>query len=140
MQSVNEKILNIEVIHMTKKNFITLILSTIGGILFAVGMCMCLLPEWNAFNQGVVVAVIGALILLIMVMVRRKMSGKHIFVKLSGKTIGIILLSIAGALVLGAGMCMTMVWEGLMLPGIIVGIVGIVLLICLIPLCKGIKD
>lgn len=125
---------------MTKKNFITLILSTVGGILFAVGMCMCLLPEWNAFTQGVVVAAVGAVVLLAMVMVRRKMSGKPILVKLSGKTIGTILLSVVGALVLGVGMCMTMVWEGLMMQGIIVGIAGIVLLLCLIPLCKGIKD
>ena len=27
---------------MKKKNFVTLILSTIGGILFALGMCMAL--------------------------------------------------------------------------------------------------
>lgn len=125
---------------MTKKNFITLILSTVGGILFAVGMCMCLLPEWNAFSQGVVVAAIGAAVLIIMALVRRKMSGKPIVVKLSGKTVGTILLSVVGALVLGVGMCMTMVWEGLMIPGIIVGIAGIILLLCLIPLCKGIKD
>ena len=125
---------------MTKKNFITLILSTVGGILFAVGMCMCLLPEWNAFSQGVVVAAIGAVVLLIMVIVRRKMDHKPIFVKLSGKTIGTILLSVVGTLVLGVGMCMTMVWEGLLIPGIIVGVAGIVLLLSLIPLCKGIKD
>lgn len=124
---------------MTKKSFITLILSTIGGILFALGMCMCLLPEWNVFSQGVAVAVIGMVVLLAMVIVRRKMAGKPIFVKLSGKTIGIIILSVVGALVLGVGMCMTMVWEGLMIPGIIVGVIGIVLLLCLIPLCKGLK-
>lgn len=125
---------------MTKKNFITLILSVIGGILFAVGMCMCLLPEWNAFTPGVVVAAVGLAVLLAMVIVRRKMSGKPVFVKLSGKAIGTIVLSIAGVLVFGVGMCMTMVWEGLMIPGIIVGVVGIVLLLCLIPLCRGLKD
>lgn len=125
---------------MLKKNFITLILSTIGGILFAVGMCMALLPEWNAFAPGVVMGVIGAAVLLIMVMVRRKMDGKPILIKLSGKTIGTIILSIVGVLVFGVGMCMTMVWEGLMIQGIIVGVVGIVILLCLIPLCKGIKD
>lgn len=125
---------------MTKKSFITLILSTIGGILFAVGMCMCLLPEWNAFSQGVVVAVIGAVVLLAMVMVRRRMAGKPVLVRLSGKTIGTILLSVVGALVFGVGMCMTMVWEGLMIPGIIVGVAGIILLLCLIPLCRGLKD
>lgn len=124
---------------MTKKNFITLILSTIGGILFAIGMCMCLLPEWNAFTQGVVVAVIGAVVLVAMVVIRRKMEGKPVVIKLSGKTIGGILLGIAGTLMLGVGMCMVMVWEGLMIWGIIVGVVGIILLLCLIPLCKGLK-
>lgn len=125
---------------MTKKNFITLILSTIGGILFALGMCMCLIPAWNAFTPGVVAAVIGATVLLAMLLIRRKMSGKPVVVKLSGRTVGTVVLSVVGALVLGVGMCMTMVWEGLMIPGVIVGVVGIVLLMFLIPICKGIKD
>lgn len=125
---------------MSRKNFVTLILSVVGGILFAVGMCMAMLPEWNAFIPGIVTGAIGAAVLLIMLIVRRKMSGKPAFVRLSGKAIGMIALSIVGTLVLGVGMCMTMVWEGLMIPGIIVGIAGIVFLIFLIPLCKGIKD
>ena len=125
---------------MEKKTFVTLVMTVVGGLLFSLGMCMCLLPEWNALHQGIVTGAIGAVVLLIMVMVRRKMSGKPIFVKLSGKAIGMTLLGIVGALVLGVGMCMTMVWEGLMIPGIGVGIVGIVLLLGLIPLCKGIKD
>lgn len=124
---------------MKKENFVTLILGVIGGILFAIGMCMCLLPEWNAFTQGVVVAAVGAVVLLAIVAVRRKMEGKPVIVKLSGKTIGGILLGIAGALMLGVGMCMVMVWEGLMIWGIIVGVVGIILLLCLIPFCKGLK-
>lgn len=99
---------------------------------------MCLLPEWNAFAQGVVIAAVGAVILLIMVIVRRKMEGKPVIVKLSGKTIGSILLGIVGALALGVGMCMVMVWE-MLIQGILVGVVGIVLLLCLIPLIKGLK-
>lgn len=121
---------------MTKKSFITMILSTIGGVLFALGMCMCLIAEWSAFKQGVVVAVIGALVLLAMVITRTKMRTKP-FTKPSKKTIAIVLLSVIGALVLGVGMCMTMVWQGLMIPGIIVGIIGILLLLCLVPVCKG---
>lgn len=124
---------------MSKKNFVTLILAVIGALIFAIGMCMAMLPEWNAFIPGVVMGAVGIVILLVMVMVRRKMSGKPVFVKMSGKTIGIIALSIAGVLVLGIGMCMTIVWENLMIPGIIVGVIGIALLICLIPLCIGIK-
>ncbi|HJB15419.1 MAG TPA: hypothetical protein IAA05_05175 [Candidatus Blautia excrementipullorum] len=122
---------------MKKSNFVAMILGTIGGILFALGMCMALIPEWNVFNQGVVMGVIGAVVLLIMVLVWRKMENKSP-IRLSAKTIGTVLLGIAGALVLGVGMCLTMVWSN-MIIGIVVGIVGIVLLLCLILLTKGLK-
>ena len=127
-----------EVIQMTKKNFVTLILSTVGGILFALGMCMAMLPEWNAFMQGVVVGSVGLVVLIAMILVRRKMGGKSITVKLTAKTVGTILLSIAGAAALGLGMCLVMVWNNMVL-GIMLGIVGIVLLLCLIPMVKGLK-
>lgn len=123
---------------MSKKNFISLILGTVGGLLFALGMCMALLPEWNSFYQGIVVGCIGAFVLLVMLMVRRKMEGKPVFVKLSAKTIGIVLLSVIGALVLGVGLCMVMVWN-MLTWGVVVGIVGMILLLFLIPLVKGIK-
>lgn len=35
-------------------------------------------------------------------------------------------------------MCMTMVWN-ILVPGVIVGLGGIVLLLCLIPVIKGLK-
>lgn len=122
---------------MTKKNFITLILGTVGGILFALGMCMALIPEWNAFKPGIVMGVVGVVVLLAMVIIWRRMEGKAP-VKLSGKTIVAWLIGIVGALALGVGMCLTMVWSH-MVVGIIVGLVGIVLLLCLIPFIKGLK-
>ena len=122
---------------MKKKDFVTLILSTVGGILFAIGMCMALLPEWGAMTQGIVIGAVGAVILLVMVLVRRKMDGKPAIV-FNGRAIGTTLLGILGAVVLGVGMCMVMVWE-MLIPGIIVGIVGILLLLCLIPVIKGLK-
>ena len=122
---------------MKKKNFVTLIMSTIGGILFAIGMCMCMLPDSNAFKQGVIIGVIGAVVLLAMLVVRRKMEGKPA-IHLSGKAIGTVLLGVVGAVVLGIGMCMVMVWS-MMVQGILVGLVGIILLICLIPVVKGLK-
>lgn len=123
---------------MKKKDFVSLVLGTVGGLFFALGMCMCLLPEWNSFKEGVVMGVVGAVILLVMLLVRRKMEGKPIIVKLDKKSVGTIVLSVAGALTLGVGMCMVMVWEKMIL-GIVVGIIGIVLLLALIPVCKGIK-
>lgn len=122
---------------MKKSSFVAMILSTIGGILFALGMCMALIPEWNAFRTGVVMGVIGVVVLLIMVLVWRKMENKSP-IRLSGKTIGTVLLGIVGALTLGVGMCLTMVWSNMVL-GIVIGIAGIVLLLCLIPLTKGFK-
>lgn len=122
---------------MKKKDFVTLIMSTVGGILFALGMCMALIPEWGALTPGIVVGAVGVVVLLAMVLVRRKMSGKPAIV-INGKAIGTTLLGAAGAIILGVGMCMTMIWN-MMVPGIVVGIVGIVALLCLIPVIKGLK-
>lgn len=122
---------------MKKSTFVAMILGTIGGILFALGMCMALITEWNAFKPGVAMGVIGAIVLLIMVLVWRKMEHKAP-IQVSGKTIGASLIGIVGALLLGVGMCLTMVWSH-MVVGIIVGLVGIVVLLCLIPFIKGLK-
>lgn len=122
---------------MKKSTFVAMILGTIGGILFALGMCMGLIEEWNARNEGIIMGVIGLVVLLVMVAVWRKMENKQP-IKLSGKTIGATLIGIVGALLLGVGMCLTMVWSN-MIVGIIVGIVGIVVLLCLIPFIKGLK-
>lgn len=122
---------------MKKSSFVAMILSTIGGILLALGMCMTLLPEWNAFIPGVVMGCIGLLVLLVMVFVWRKMENKDP-IKLSGKTICSTLIGIFGALLLGVGMCLTMVWSQMVI-GIVIGIVGIVVLLCLIPFIKGLK-
>ena len=122
---------------MKKSNFVAMILSTIGVVLLALGMCMTLLPEWNAFNSGVVMGCSGLLVLLVMLFVWRKMENKQP-IKLSGKTIGGALIGIVGTLLFGVGMCLTMVWSQMVI-GIIVGLVGIVLLLCLIPFIKGLK-
>lgn len=119
-----------------KSNFVALILGTIGVVFFALGMCMDLLPEWGLFSQGVVCGVIGLVILLITVIVWRKMEGKAP-IKLNAKTIGAAVVGVLGALLLGAGMCLTMVL-GKMVLGIAIGLVGIVVLLMLIPLTKGI--
>lgn len=81
--------------------------------------------------------VIGVAILLITVGVWRKMENKTP-IRLTGKTILTVIIGIVGALLLGVGMCLIMVWSNLAF-GIVVGIVGIILLLSLIPLIKGLK-
>ena len=50
---------------MKKQNFVSLLLGVIGGVLFGLGMCMCLLEEWNAFRPGLILGCAGLLMLLI---------------------------------------------------------------------------
>lgn len=122
---------------MKKSNFVALILGTISGVFFALGMCMALLPEWGMRSQGTVCGVIGIVLALITWLIWRKMEGKAP-IKVSGKTLGTVLLGVVGALLLGVGMCLSMVF-GKMVLGIAVGIIGIVVLLMLIPLTRGLK-
>lgn len=122
---------------MKKSNFVSMILGTVGGIFFALGMCMCLLPQWDAAAPGVAFGAVGAVILIAMLIIRRRMEGKEP-IKLNAKTVGGIVIGIIGALLLGLGMCMTMIWNHLIF-GIIVGLIGIIALLCLIPYVKGLK-
>lgn len=121
---------------MKKSTFVNLIVGVVAGLLFALGICMCLLPEWNAFKQGVVVTAVGGIALMILAIASYVRSGKKF--QINWKLTGKILFGTLAALVLGLGMCMIMVWN-LMLPGIAVGVVGIILLLCLIPMCIGLK-
>ena len=98
---------------------------------------MAMLPEWNAFEPGIVFGCLGLLLGLITVFVWRKLEHKAP-IKISGKAVATVLLGVVGAVVLGVGMCFVMVWSNF-IPGILIGIVGIILALCLIPLCKGIK-
>lgn len=114
-----------------------MILGTVGGVLFALGMCMALLPEWNLFKEGIIFGVAGLLIGIITVFVWRKMENKGPL-KFNGKTVLTVLFAIIGALLLGVGMCFCMLWENFVV-GVLIGLVGIVALLSLIPIVRGIK-
>ncbi len=119
---------------MKKSTFVNLLLGTVGGLLFAIGICMCLLPEWNAFQSGVTVTAVGGLVLLVLGIVSWMRSGKKW--KLNWKLMGKIAYGTTATLVLGVGMCLILVWQQ-MLIGILVGVAGIVMLLFLLPMCVG---
>lgn len=123
---------------MKKSHFVAMLLGTVSGVLFALGMCMALIPEWGAFIPGIVFGCTGLLLALITLLVWRRMEHKAP-VHISGKAVLTILVGIVGVLALGVGMCFCMVWENLAV-GIVVGLAGILSLLCLIPLTKGIKE
>ena len=123
---------------MKKNHFINLIIGVVAGLFFSLGMCMCLLPEWNLFVLGVVLTSIGGVALITLGIIAYVKSSKN-KAPINWKLVGKIAYGVVSALILGLGMCMIMVW-GLILWGIIVGIVGIVMLLFLIPMFLGLKN
>ena len=113
---------------MKKSSFVAMLMGTMSGVLFALGMCMALIPEWEAFQPGVLFGLAGLLLGLITWIIWRKMEHKQLR----------IIVGVIGVLALGAGMCFCMVW-GKMMIGVAIGLIGIVVLLSLIPLIKGIK-
>ena len=122
---------------MKKSNFVALVLGTVSGVLFALGMCMALLPEWNAFTEGVIFGGVGMVLGIITLLVWCKMENKKM-PKMSGKNLFRTGYAVIAALVLGVGMCMCLVWQQI-IWGTLVGLLGILMLIALIPMIKGIK-
>lgn len=122
---------------MKKSSFVALLLGTVSGVLFALGMCMALLPEWNAFTEGVVFGGVGLVLGVITLLVWCKMEHKEM-PKMNGKLVFRIIYSVVALLVLGTGMCLCLVWQQF-IWGTLVGLLGIVMLIALIPMIKGIQ-
>ncbi|HJB67882.1 MAG TPA: hypothetical protein H9770_03465 [Candidatus Fournierella excrementigallinarum] len=123
---------------MKKSSFVAMVLGTVSVVLFALGMCMATIPEWNAFKQGIVFGVVGLFLGLVTLIAWRKMEHKQP-PHMNGRTVLAAIAGVAGALTLGVGMCFSMVW-GKLAMGVVIGLVGIAVLLCLIPLTKGIKD
>ena len=128
---------------MKKETLLEIILGTIGGLVFALGMCMCLLPEWNLFTQGVVVSILGFIILICIIPIYRKEHPR----KPHGKVnLGIVLtwtVGVVGSLIMGFGMSKVMI-EGAstadMLVGIVTGIVGLIICVLNYPIYSYIKN
>lgn len=129
---------------MKKETLLEIILGTIGGLIFAIGMCMCLLPEWNLFTSGLIVSIIGFIILLCIIPIYRKEHPK----KVSNKKTdwGIVatwIIGVVGSLIMGFGMSKVMVGEAStsdMLVGIITGVVGLIICVLNYPIYAYIKN
>lgn len=123
---------------MKKSSFMAMMFGTVSGMLFALGMCMVMIPEWGAFRPGVVLGCVGLTLGLITILAWRRMEHKEP-VRLSGRALLLVLFGVIGALALGVGMCYCMVWNS-MVKGIVIGLGGILALLCLVPLGKGIRE
>lgn len=121
---------------MKKSSFAALLLGTVSGTLFALGMCMALLPEWDAFGAGVTLGIIGMAMGGFTFLLWCKM--EHVRLpKPSGRNILRAVYAVIAVLVLGVGMCLALVWNQIVW-GTLAGMLGIAMLIFLIPMVKGI--
>lgn len=128
---------------MKKETLLEIILGTIGGLIFALGMCMGLIPEWDLLKEGIIVGIIGFIILLCIIPIYRK---NHPKTKVNKKTDwGIIatwIIGVVGSLVMGYGMSKVMVGESDktdMIIGIITGIIGLIICVLNYPIYSYIK-
>ena len=128
---------------MKKETLLEIILGTIGGLVFAIGMCMCLLPEWNLFTQGVVVSIIGFIILLCIIPIHRKEHPRKPHGPINWGLVLTFAVGIVGSLIMGFGMSKVMVGEASttdMLVGIITGVVGLIICVLNYPVYSYIKN
>ena len=129
---------------MKKETLLEIILGTIGGLTFAIGMCMCLIPEWNMLKPGVVVGAVGFLILLCIIPVYRKEHPK----KENKKPVdcGIVAtwtIGVVGSLIMGFGMSKILVGDAStsdIVVGLITGVVGLVICVLNYPIYAYIKS
>ena len=128
---------------MKKETLLEIILGTIGGLVFAIGMCMCLIPEWDLFKVGVVVAVLGFIILLCIIPVYRKNHPKKEHGPINFGIVFTWFIGIIGSLVMGFGMSKVMVGDPSktdLLIGIITGIVGLLVCVFNYPIYSYLKS
>lgn len=122
---------------MKKSSFVALVLGTVSGVLFSLGMCMALLPGWNAFWEGVIFGGVGLLLGLITLLIWCKMEHKKL-PQMSAKNVLRTVYGIFATLIFGTGMCLCLVANQIVW-GTLVGLLGMVLLLALIPMIKGIQ-
>ena len=94
---------------MKKSSFVAMVLGTVSLMLFALGMCMALIPEWDAFKPGIVFGCLGLVLLLMTLIIWRRMEHKHP-IHISMKLVVTVIIGVIGALTLGVGMCFGEIW------------------------------
>lgn len=127
---------------MKKETLLEIILGTIGGLVFAIGMCMALIPEWDMLKPGIVVGVIGFIILLLIIPIYRKSHPKKEHNKVNWGIVIAWIVGIIGSLIMGFGMSKVMVDNPSsqdLIIGIITGIIGLIICVLNYPIYAYIK-
>ena len=130
---------------MKKETLLEIILGTIGGLIFAIGMCMGLIPEWDMLGPGIVVGIIGFIILLCIIPFYRK--SHSIKEKERKQTEWRLVLTwvigIVGSLIMGFGMSKVMVGSPEKIDiiiGMVTGVVGLLICVLNYPIYSYLKS
>lgn len=129
---------------MKKETLLEIIFGTIGGLIFAIGMCMCLIPEWDMLKVGIIVGLVGLIVLLLIIPVYKKSHPKKqkIKTKTNWGIVATWIIGVVGALVMGFGMSKIMVDNTTkmdMIIGLITGVVGLIVCVLNYPIYSYIK-
>lgn len=128
---------------MKKDTLLEIVLGTIGGLIFAIGMYMCLIPEWNLFKIGVIVSIIGFIILLCIIPIYRKSHPKKQYGKINWEIVITWIIGVIGSLIMGFGMSKIMIEQVNqtdMIIGLITGIIGLIICVLNYPIYAYIKN
>ena len=129
---------------MKKDTLLQIILGTIGGLTFAIGMTMGLMKEWDLLVPGIVVGIIGFIILLSIIPIYKKNHPRK--QERNATNVGLItaiVIAIIGALIMGFGMSEVMVGspsQTELITGIIVGVVGLIICVLDFPIYSYLKS
>ena len=128
---------------MKKDTLLEIILGTIGGLVFAIGMCMTLIPECNLFNLGVVITVIGFILLLCIIPIYRSTHPKKQHAPINWGIVFTWIIGVVGALIMGFGMSKVMIdapSQSELILGIVVGIIGLLICVLNYPIYSYLKS
>lgn len=128
---------------MKKETLLEIILGTVGGLIFAIGMCMGLIPEWDMLGEGIIVGIIGFVILLCIIPVHRKSHPKKEKKVTDWGLVLTWIIGIVGSLIMGFGMSKIMVGSPEKIDiiiGMITGIVGLLICVLNYPIYSYLKN
>ena len=128
---------------MKKDTLLEIILGTIGGLIFAVGMCMCLITEWNLFKDGIIFSIVGFITLLTIIPLYKSNHPPKKHLPINWSIIFAWIIGIIGSLIMGFGMSKIMIenpTQTELLIGIIISIIGLLICVLNYPVYSYLKE
>lgn len=128
---------------MKKETLLEIILGTVGGLIFAIGMCMCLIHEWNLKTLGIILSCLGLIVLLFIFPVYRKNHPKKEHAPINKGILFTWCIGIIGALIMGFGMSRVMIDQASqpdLIIGIATGMIGLLICVLNYPIYSYLKS